>query len=423
MKLVTEAAWVAGSAAVAGLGVALVDVGKTGQVTWAVAVVFLAFGCCLAGLVAAVRRWAPGAGSLLLWPTALLVALGLVLIYRIDPGAAPIQVWWIVVGVVAAIGILLTFRRGAERLMHAGYWLAAGGVCLIILPFLPRLLGGGPDTARGLWLTVGWGNVSFMVQPFGLGAVLLAVGLAGIHTRWALEPRPKRPDSRLIPNRDLLVVGAVWMSTLPLLWATGDLTAWTALVVLSAIIAYAASGDRRVVWTGLALLGIGFVVGLTSSRVSETLGVWLDPFSAGESGAGLKESLLALGSGHLSGSGLGMGDPELVPRATSDWILAAVGEELGLAGTVAVIVLYGLVTGAGVGIAIASRDLFCKVTAAALSFSLCLMFLAGAGGLVRLLPPTSLGLPFLAYGGIPLVAGWLAIALLVRISHEEKGHL
>ena len=85
--------------------------------------------------------------------------------------------------------------------------------------------------------------------------------------------------------------------------------------------------------------------------------------------------------------------------------------------------LYGLVTGAGVGIAIASRDLFCKVTAAALSFLLCLMFLAGAGGLVRLLPPTNLGLPFLAYGGFPLVAGWLAIALLVRISHEEKGHL
>ena len=423
MKLLTEAAWVAGSAVVAGLGVALVDVGKTGQVTWAAAVVFLAFGCCLAGLVVGVRRWAPGAGSFLLWPTALLVALGLVLIYRVDPVAAPIQVWWIVAGVVAAIAILSTFRRGVERLMPVGYWLAAAGLGLIVLPFMPRLLGGGPDTARGLWLTIGWGNVSFMVQPFGLGVVLLAVGLAGIHTRWALEPLAEESDSRLIPIRDLLVMGAVWLTTLPLLWATGDVTSWAMLVVLSGVIAYAATGDRRAVWTGLALLGIGFVVGLSSSRVTDTLRVWVDPFSAGEAGAGLKESLLALGSGYLSGSGLGMGDPGLVPRATSDWILAALGEELGLAGSVAVIVLFGLVTAAGVGVSIGSRDLFNKVTAAALSFLLCLMFLASAGGLQRLLPPTDMGLPLLAYGGVPLMAGWVAVALLVRISHEEQGHL
>ncbi len=423
MKLVTEAAWVAGSAAVAGLGVALVDVGKTGQVTWAAGVVFLAFGCCLAGLVAALRRWAPGGSSFLLWPTALLVALGLVLIYRIDPVEAPIQLWWIVAGIVAAIGILLTFRWGVEGLMPVGYWLAATGLCLIVLPFLSRLLGGGANAARGLWLTIGWGNVSFMVQPFGLGAVLLAVGLAGIHSRWALESPSDRADNRLVSIRDLLVMGVVWVTTLPLLWATGDLTAWAVLVVLSATIAYAATGDRRVVWTGPALVGIGFVAGLTSSRARVTLEVWLDPFSAGEAGAGLKESLLALGSGHLSGSGLGMGDPELVPRATSDWILAALGEELGLAGTVAVIVLYGLVTAAGVGVSIGSRDLFSKVAAAALSFLLCLMFLASAGGLQRLLPPTDMGLPFLAYGGIPLIAGWVAMALLVRISHDGQGPL
>lgn len=423
MKLVTEAAWVAGSAAVAGLGVALVDVGKAGQVTWAAAVVFLAFGCCLAGLLAAVRRWAPGAGSFLLWPTALVVALGLVLIYRIDPVAAPIQMWWVVAAIVAAIGMLLTLRWGVERLMPMGYWLAAGGLCLIVLPFLPRLIGGGSESARGLWLTIGRGNASFMVQPFGLGAVLLAVGLAGIHSRWALESRSDRADSRLVSYRDLLVMGAVWVTTLPLLWATGDLTAWAVLVVLSATTAYAATGEGRVVWTGLSLLAVGFVAGLPSPRVSETLQVWLDPFSARQAGAGLREGLLALGSGHLSGSGLGMGEPELVPRATSDWILAALGEELGLAGTVAVIALYGLVTAAGVGVSIGSRDLFSKVAAAALSFLLCLMFIAAAGGLQRLLPPTDMGLPFLAYGGIPLMAGWLAVALLVRISHEEQGPL
>ena len=422
MRRITEAASLAGSAAVAGLGAALVDFGKTGRISWAAAVVFLAFGCCLAGLVVAVRRWAPGATPFLVSPAALLIALGLVEIYRIDPTQAPIQMWWVVAGVVAAIGVL-AFRTGMGRLMSVGYWLAVAGLCLIVLPFLPRLLGGGSDAGAGLWLTIGWGRVSFLAQPFGLGAVLLAVGLAGIHSRWALDPPSAGADTRLASMRDLILMAAVWAATLPLLWATGDLTAWAMLVVLSASIAYMATGEGRVIWTGMALLGIGVVLGLTSSRVRETLGIWLDPFTAGEAGAGLKESLLAVGSGHLSGSGLGMGDPELVPNATSDWILAALGEELGLAGTVAVIVLYALVAAAGIGVAIGSRDLFCKVAAAALSVLLGLMFLAGAGGLERLLPPTGLGLPFLAYGGIPLVAGWLAMALLLRISHEEHGLL
>ena len=422
MRRITEAASLAGSAAVAGLGAALVDFGKTGRISWAAAVVFLAFGCCLAGLVVAVRRWAPGATPFLVSPAALLIALGLVEIYRIDPTQAPIQMWWVVAGVVAAIGVL-AFRTGMGRLMSVGYWLAVAGLCLIVLPFLPRLLGGGSDAGAGLWLTIGWGRVSFLAQPFGLGAVLLAVGLAGIHSRWALDTPSAGADTRLASMRDLILMAAVWAATLPLLWATGDLTAWAMLVVLSASIAYMATGEGRVIWTGMALLGIGVVLGLTSSRVRETLGIWLDPFTAGEAGAGLKESLLAVGSGHLSGSGLGMGDPELVPNATSDWILAALGEELGLAGTVAVIVLYALVAAAGIGVAIGSRDLFCKVAAAALSVLLGLMFLAGAGGLERLLPPTGLGLPFLAYGGIPLVAGWLAMALLLRISHEEHGLL
>ncbi len=423
MRRISEAALLAGSAAVAGLGAALVDFGKTGQISWAAAVVFLVFGCCLAALVVAVRRWAPGATSFLVSPAALLIALGLVEIYRIDPIGAPIQLWWVVAGVVAAIGVLVVFRSGMGRLMSVGYWLAVGGLCLIVLPFLPRLLGGGSEARAGLWLTIGWGRVSFLAQPFGLGAVLLAVGLAGIHSRWALNPPSAGADTRLASVRNLLLMAAVWVATLPLLWATGDLTAWAMLVVLSASIAYMATGAGRVIWTGLALLGVGVALGLTSSRVRETLGIWLDPFGAGEAGAGLKESLLALGSGHLSGSGLGMGDPELVPHATSDWILAALGEELGLAGTVAVIVLYALVAATGIGVAIGSRDLFCKLAAAALSVLLGLMFLASAGGLERLLPPTGMGLPFLAYGGIPLVAGWLATALLLRVSHEERGSL
>lgn len=432
MKRITEAALLAGSAAAAGLGAALVDFGKTGQISWTPLFFLVVFGSCLAGMWAVMRRWATGASPFLLPPAALLVALGLVEIYRIDSGQASFHLWWVVAGMVIATGVLVAFRWGVGRLVSIGYTLAISGLCLIVLPFLPRLLQGLPDRGTGLWLGVGQGEVRFLIQPFGLGLVLFAVGLAGILSRWALSSTfafrtvdwwDVRAESWWVSWRHMVIMAAVWVVTLPLLWATGDITAWLVVFVLSAIVVYVTTGESHVVWAGLALGVGGAVLGLASPRVRETVEVWLDPFTAGESGAGLRESLMALGTGNLSGSGLGMGDPSFVPHATSDWILAALGEELGLAGTVAVISLHALVVATGMGVALGSRDLFCKVTSAALSAALGLMFLAGAGGLERLLPPTRMGLPFLAYGGFPLLAGWVAMGLLLIISHQEKGLL
>ena len=372
----------------------------------------------------AVRRWAPNASPFLLPPTALLVALGLVEIYRIDPGEGSFQLWWVVAGVVVAIGVLLTFRWGVGRIVSAGYPLAISGLALIVVPFVSRLFRGLPDEGLGLWLSLGQGEARFLIQPIGLGLVLLAVGLAGIHCRWASDAPVSVPSGPwLLKWRHLLVIATVWLATLPLLWATGDITAWITVVVLSACVAFLATGEYRVVWTALTLVGVGALLGLTSSRVRETLRVWLDPFSNGEGDVGLREGLLAWGSGNLSGSGLGMGDPDLIPHATSDWILAALGEELGLAGTVAVITLHAVIVAVGMGVALGSRDLFSKVVAASLTALLGLMFLAGAGGMERLLPPTRMGLPFLAYGGFPLLTGWLVVGLLLRISDEERGPL
>lgn len=424
MRRVAGAALLAGSVAVAALGAALVDFGQTGQIGWTPVVFMVVYGCCLVGMLVAVRHWAPHASPFLLPPSALLVALGLVEIYRIDPGEGSLHLWWVVAGVVAAIFVMFVFRSGVGRIGSAGYSLIISGLFLMVVPFLSRLFGGLSDEGTGLWLSVGRGEDRFLIQPFGMGLVLLAIGLAAIHTRWALgRPVSARTGAWLVSGRHQLLMAGVWLATLPLLWATGDVTAWMTAPVLSACIAFLATGAGRVIWTGLALVGGGVLLGLTSPRVRETLGVWLDPFSTGGGDTGLKESLLAMGSGNLSGAGLGMGDPDLIPHASSDWILAALGEELGLAGTVAVIALHALVVAVGMGAALASRNLFCKVTAASLSALLGLMFLAGAGGLERLLPPTRMGLPFLAYGGFPLIAGWLAMGLLLRISDEGRGPL
>ena len=424
MRRITEAALLAGSAAVAGLGAALVDFGVSGQIGWTPVVFVVVYGCCLGGLAWAVRRWAPDASPLLLPPIALLVALGLVEIYRIDPAQGSLHLWWVVVGAVVAIGVLLMFRWGVGRLMAAGYPLAISGLSLIVVPFVSRLWRGFPEGEGGLWLSVGWGEGRLLIQPFGLGLALLAIGLAAIHSRWALDLLVSVRTGTWLPwGRHLLAMAVVWLVTLPLLSATGDITAWVTVALLSGCIAYLATGEHRVVWTTLGLVGVGVLMGLTSSRVRETVGVWLDPLSGDEAAEGLGESLLAWGSGNLSGSGLGMGDPDLIPQATSDWILASLGEELGLAGTVAVIALHALVVAVGIGVALGSRDLFHKVMAASVSALLGLMFLAGLGGLERLLPPTRMGLPFLAYGGFPMLTGWLMVGLLLRISDQERGRL
>ena len=422
MRRSAEAALLAGAAVIAGLGAAMVDFGATGQVGGTPWLFALAYGVGLAGFWVVARRRAPRISPFLLPPAALLVALGLVEIYRIDSGQGTVHLWWVIVGMTAALGVLLAYRRRIGRLMSLGYPLAIGGWCLTVLPFLSRLLRNSSPAETGLWLSMGEGATRFLIQPFGLGMVLLAAGLAGIHSRWTLGASgPTRVRPWLMERRHLIGVTVVWAATLPLLWTTGDLTAWITMVALSVCVAAVASGEGRVIWTGLALVVGGVGLGLTSYRVRETIGVWLDPFSAPDHRGGLRESLLAMGSGNLSGSGMGLGDPGLIPGAGSDWILAALAEELGLAGTVAVIALHALVVAVGMGIALGSREFFSKVTAASVSALLGLMFLAGAGGMERLMPPTGMGLPFLAYGGFPLLTGWLVIGVLLTISDQDQG--
>ena len=127
-----------------------------------------------------------------------------------------------------------------------------------------------------------------------------------------------------------------------------------------------------------------------------------------------------MGSGSLSGSGIGLGRPDLIPFASTDFIFAAVAEELGLAGSVVIMSVYALLVAVGFGIALRSRDIFRKLFAAGLAFTLGLQAFLILAGVLRLLPLTGITLPFMSYGGSSLVSNFLLVAMLARISHEEK---
>jgi cell division protein FtsW len=159
----------------------------------------------------------------------------------------------------------------------------------------------------------------------------------------------------------------------------------------------------------------------TFSHVARRFEAWLRPFAdPADTGYQILQSLFALGSGSLSGSGLGVGTPDRIPAAWTDFIFSAVGEELGLAGSVAVIAMYALLVAVGVGIALRSRDLFRKLLAFGLAFTLGLQSFLIIAGVTRLLPLTGITLPFMSYGGSSLVSNFLILALLARISHEER---
>jgi cell division protein FtsW (lipid II flippase) len=155
-------------------------------------------------------------------------------------------------------------------------------------------------------------------------------------------------------------------------------------------------------------------------HVQRRVVAWIAPFeNYQDEGFQIAQGLFALGSGSLAGAGPGLGRPDLIPNASTDFIFAAVGEELGFAGSVAVIALFALVVSVGLGIAFRSRDTFRKLLAAGLTFIFGIQVFLIIGGILRIVPLTGITLPFMSYGGSALVGNLVLIALLLRISHEE----
>jgi len=161
------------------------------------------------------------------------------------------------------------------------------------------------------------------------------------------------------------------------------------------------------------------VAGQAFDHVQRRFDAWLRPWDDfADSGFQVAQSLFALGSGSLTGSGLGLGRPDFIPSATTDFVFAAVAEETGLAGSLAIVAAYGLLVAVGFGIALRARDPYRKLLAAGLTSVIALQTILIIGGVIRLLPLTGIALPFMSYGGSALVANLIAIVVLARISHE-----
>lgn len=382
----------------------------------------------------AVRRWASRADPLILPLALLLTGLGLVLMHRLDityaaeprlriPQAGSGQLMWTVIGVAVCIGVLLALRdhRWLQRYLYLMMAVA------LVLLMAPAFFGADQFGAKR-WIMLG----PLSVQPGEFVKVMIAVFFAGYLTvnRDALALTGRRfLGMRLPPGRQMAPIATIWVLSLLVLIFERDLG--TSLIFFGVFVIMLYMATERTSWVvcGLlmAVVGAG-VVGSMEPHVHGRVVAWLHPmdaFTPAGQKAGISEqlgqALFSFGSGGITGTGLGQGHPELIGFAgNSDFILTTVGEELGLAGVMAVLLLYALLAQRGLRISVLARDPFGKLLAAGLSGALLLQVFVVSGGVMGLIPLTGKALPFLAKGGSSMVANWLMVALLIRISDSAQ---
>jgi cell division protein FtsW (lipid II flippase) len=417
------------ASALAAFGVTLVNFANSGTLDAQSALTFLVFVIAYGSLFVATRTWAPRASSLLIAPVAALTAIGFLEIYRLDAARAGLQRWWLLIAAAVAGAVLWLLHKGStEVIRRYRYTILLISMSLLLLPNLPSDWGfplrGLEVNGSRLWIVIDAGITTLQFQPAELaklGLVAFVAAYLADHQHALRQAHRKVGPIRLPEPRQLIPLLITWGVSVLILISQRDLGASLLLFASFVLLLYATTGSSGYLFTGgLLTVLAGFAGYYAFDHVQRRVAGWLQPFENFEdAGFQISQGLFALGSGSLSGAGPGLGRPDLIPNAETDFIFAAVGEELGFAGTVAVLALYGLILAVGLGIAFRSRDTFRKLLAAGLTFVLGVQTFLIIGGVLRLVPLTGITLPFMSYGGSALVGNLVLVALLLRISHEE----
>jgi peptidoglycan glycosyltransferase len=424
-----EAALLGMAAVLAAMGVALVNFTQGGWLDAQVAVTFTVFAAGFGAVNLALRRWAPTASPYLFPLAAFLTAIGFTEIYRIDPDLATVQRWSLLVaGGVSSVLLFALRDQGVEALRRYRYLFLAAAVGLLMLPLLPTdwtFLRGAEVNGSRLWVRLEVAGRVLSFQPGEVAKLLLVVFLASyLGDRHLAMATTRRSIGRLrLPEpRQLFPVLVAAGAAFAVLVYQRDLGASLLLFALFVGMMYAATGRAAYLAVGGTLVAAG---GVAAYRLFDHVQVrvfsWLHPFDD-FTGAGyqIAQAMFALGSGSLTGSGIGLGSPYLIPAAATDFVFAAVGEEMGLAGSIAVLTGFALLVAIGFGIALRARDVFRKFLAAGLTLVLGVQAILIVAGVLRLFPVTGITLPFMSYGGSSLLANMILVTLLARISHAER---
>ena len=373
-----------------------------------------------------VLRWrAPQADPILLPGAALLNGLGLVMVRRLDyaeagsrgfRAEAPAQALWTVLGVAVfcLVVVVIHDHRVLDRYRYT--WLLVG-ITLLILPRLP-VIGREINGAR-LWIRLG----PFSGQPAEAAKIALVVFLAAYlaERKELLATATYRAGPFLVPEiKYFMPLLSAWAVSLFVLFFEKDLGSSLLFFGVFVALLYVATGRFSYVVAGLVMFLTGAVLAYNLfAHVQVRVATWLDPWRYYASrGYQLAQGLFAMATGGILGQGWNQGRPDLIPFASTDFIFAAFGEELGLLGVTAMLLVYLLMVFRGLRIALAAADDFGKLLALGLVVSFGLQVFVIVGGVTRLIPLTGITLPFVSFGGSSLLANYALVALLCRISSE-----
>ncbi len=429
-----ELALLIGAAFIVGAAATIVDLNSESHIT--LGLLYALGGFAVVWFIAhlAVRRWARYADPIYLPITALLNGIGVVFIHRLDlayvdrakqlgesiPGpAARQQIIWMLLGLVCFV-IVLIMIKDHRVLARYSYLLGLAGLALLAIPaVLPASLS--QVNGARIWIRLG----GMSVQPGEFAKLLLMVFFASyfVTKRDVLSIANRRFLGLPLPRaRDLGPVLLAWGASLLVLVRESDLG--TSLLFFGIFIVMLYVTTERISWLIIGLIlfcGGAFAAYETFAHVRERITIWLHPFQyASGNGYQIVQARFGLGTGGLFGTGLGLGQPQMVPFANSDFITSTIGEELGMFGLVAVLALYAIIVMRGFRAGIAIRDEFGKLFATGLAFGMGFQVFIIVGGVTKLIPLTGLTTPFLSQGGSSLVANYVLIALLLRITHTAR---
>ena len=362
----------------------------------------------------AVRLVARGADPTLLPLTFFLHGMGYVMIARLTERLAALQATWSVLAIAAFIATLVLVPRVTDLARYKWTLFAIGSV-LLMLPLVPGL--GRSVGGAQIWVRVG--PVNF--QPAEFAKLALVVFFAGYlaERRELIRSGTRRLGPLQMPEfRHIAPILVAWAFAVVVMVGQQDLGSSLIFFTLFVVMLWVATERAVVLAIGTVLFGsAAWVAAQLFSHVQTRVDIWLDPWSRPlGSGYQIVQALYGFADGGLTGAGLGRGSPRRVPAAHTDFILAAIGEEMGLFGATAVLIAYLLLIGAGLRIALGTENAFEKLLAVGLTTIVGIQGFIIMAGVVKLLPLTGVTLPLMSYGGSSLLSTYILIALLIRLS-------
>ena len=409
------------AASITGAAYVLASLGKNSEMPATVVPFLLALLGMLVAAHVATRYFARGADGTLLPLAALMHGIGYVMIARLSDRRAALQTTWSLIAIIAFVLVLLLVQRPPDLARYKWTFLFTGAGSLV-LPLVPGI-GTSVGGAR-IWVSVG----PISIQPGEFAKIALALFFAAYlaDNRELIAAGTRRIGPMRIPElRYLLPITLAWGFAVVVMVAEQDLGSALLFFTLFTVMMWVATERSIYLLVGFVIFAAAAFVAYKMFEVVQTrVEIWTDPWSQYE-GKGYQsaQSMFAFANGGTGGTGLGMGSPNKIPAASTDYIYAAIGEEMGLVGAAAVLIAFVLMIGAGLRIAVRADRPFEKLLATGLTTIIGMQAFIITAGVLRVIPLTGITLPFVSYGGSSLLSNYILLAVLIRISDSSAKRL